>query len=679
MTMTPMAHSLTRAVAPTLRCRLAAASLVLLAMAGAARGEPTDADFLAARAAFERGDRAGLAALAAPLAGHLLQPYVEFWQLKLALDTATRDDVRGYWERWADTPLADRLRVEWLKTLGKRGEWKTFALDYPPPSGEDTELRCYAAQSQRQRDGDTALAAAKSLWFTGQATPEACAPVFAALIAGNRLTVADRRTRYRLAVEAGSFRLAQAIAAELPPPDRITAAEFAKVERDPARALASGDFVWGRTGGRELALYALERAARTDAAAVRSAWVRQRSRLPEADRRYGNARLAYHAARQLAPQANDWYAEAAGAPLTEVEHEWRVRAALRAGAWADVLAAIEAMPESQAQEPAWRYWRARALTVAGRHDEAAAIHRALAEDTRFYGLLAREALGRTAVPVRAAEVPSGAAVGSVGSVASAASAADALAAFGARPGAKRTVKLALLSMKPESLREWIQVVRGLDDDGLLVAAEFARRQKLYDRAINTADRTVARHDFRLRYLTPYHEHFAAAARDNRIDEATLLAIARQESRFSVDIVSSAGAVGLMQLMPATARWVARQMGRGDYRPADIGDVATNTQFGAYYFKYWLDRLDGRPALAAAAYNAGPGRARAWRNGAPLEGAIWVETIPFNETRDYVKKVLANTMFYARELGAPYVPLSVRLGTISPRDDGNGTTVAARAD
>ncbi len=356
-------------------------------------------------------------------------------------------------------------------------------------------------------------------------------------------------------------------------------------------------------------------------------------------------------------------------PLTEVQHEWRVRAALRAGDWAAVLAATDAMPAAQAQEPAWRYWRARALAAAGRNDEAGAIHRALAEDHRFYGLLAREALGRTAVPARGAAAPGDAAPPS----------ADALAAFGAQAGAKRTVKLAQLAMKPESLREWILVVRGLDDDGLLVAAEFARRAKLYDRAINTAERTVARHDFRLRYLTPYQEHFAAAARDNGIDEATLLAIARQESRFSVDIVSSAGAVGLMQLMPATARWVARQMGRGDYRPADIGDVATNTQFGAFYFKYWLDRLDGRPALAAAAYNAGPGRARAWRNGAPLEGAIWVETIPFNETRDYVKKVLANTMFYARELDAPYVPLSVRLGTISPRDDGNGTAVTARAD
>jgi soluble lytic murein transglycosylase len=246
---------------------------------------------------------------------------------------------------------------------------------------------------------------------------------------------------------------------------------------------------------------------------------------------------------------------------------------------------------------------------------------------------------------------------------------------------QRTVKLAGLDMRPESLREWVYVIRGLDDDGLLLAAEYARSQGLYDRAINTAERTVARHDFSLRYLIPYRDHFAAAAREQAVDPAILLGLARQESRFALDIVSSAGAMGLMQLMPPTARWVAKQLGRSDYVPTQIGDIGLNTQFGAFYFKYWLDRLERLPALAAAAYNAGPGRAQAWRVGAPLEGAIWVETIPFNETRDYVKKVLANTMFYARELDQPYVSLSARLGIVPPRAIGmaGGSAFAAQSN
>jgi soluble lytic murein transglycosylase len=647
----------------------AAAAFVLATVAGPARGAPSDAEFLAARNAFERGDRAKLAVLAAPFAGNLLEPYTAYWQLKLNLDAATRDDVRRYWERWPDTPLADRLRVEWLKVVGKRGDWATFALDYPPAAGEDTELQCFGIQYHRQRDGEGALAEAKPLWFTGKATPDSCGPLFTALIQSGGISVADRRARFRLAIEAGNFRLAQAIAADLPREERISAKDFARVDRDPGRALASGDFVWARPSERELALYALERAARADPVAARASWVKYRPRLPEADRRYGNGRLAYHAARQLVPLANDWFREADGVPLDEAASEWRVRAALRAGAWPDVLAGIDAMPPALAQERPWRYWKARALAALGRSDEAKVLYLSLAQENRYYGLLARESLGMAAVPGAAgdplADPPP--------------PPASALAAFGARANVQRAVRLAGLGMKLESLREWIYAIRGRDDDGLLVAAEYARQQKLYDRAINTAERTVALHDFSLRYLMPYREYFVAAARANEIDEAILLSIARQESRFANDIVSSAGAIGLMQLMPPTARWVARQLGRDDYRPSQIGEVATNTQFGAFYFKYWLDRLDGIPALATAAYNAGPRRAQAWRPGAPLEGAIWVETIPFNETRDYVKKVLANAMFYASALNQPYLSLYAWLGTIPPRDDGGSPALVSRAE
>ena len=525
-----------------------------------------------------------------------------------------------------------------------------FDALYPPAAGEDVELACYGVLARRQREGDAALAAAKPLWFSGQTTPDACEPLFAALINNGELSAADRRARFRLAAEAGNVRLARVIGEDLPLDNRIPTREFLTVERDPARALAKGEFTWKSQGGRQLALYALERAARSDAAGVRAAWEKQRAQLPEPDRLYGNARIAFHAARQLDPRANDWFREAAGAPLNEAQRAWRVRAALRASSWSDVEAAIAAMPSAQAQEPAWRYWKARALAAAGRTDDANAIYSGLAGEFHFYGLLAAEALGRRIEPVSDPSRPSPAA----------------LALFGAQPGIRRAVKLAELDLRAESQREWLYVVRGRDDEGLLLAADYARRAGLYDRAINTADRTKERHDFGLRYMMPFREHFAAAAHDQAVDEALLLSIARQESRFAPDIISSAGAVGLMQLMPMTARWVAKQLGRSDYRSSQIGELATNTQFGAFYFKYCQDRLEGMPALAAAAYNAGPRRAQAWRDGAPLEGAIWVESIPFNETRDYVKKVLANAMFYARELEQPYVPLSTRLGIVPPR-------------
>ncbi len=611
----------------------------------------SDADILAAKAAFERADRGRLSALAPKLSGHVLAPYVAYWQLKLSLDEATPDSVRAYIDRFPDTPLAERLRGDWLKMLAKRGDWSGFAHEYSPAPGDDTELACYAMQYRRQRDGDSDLGAAHALWFTGQTTPEACEPLFEALIRRGALTVADRRVRLRLASEAGNVRLAQAIASELPARDRITEREFREIIRDPQRAFAKGEFAWRTAGGRELALFALERAARADAAVTRPAWVKWRDKLHLAERNYGNARLAFHAARQLHPSANDWFREAGEITLPAEVHAWRARAALRAVAWDDVLAATDSMPETLRQDAAWRYWRARALSANAKHDDARAIYVLLASETSFYGMLAGEALGRPfAIPKSMPLEPS----------------TMELAAFDARSDVKRAVKLAELDLRIESQREWFYIVRTLPDDALLLAADYARRAGLYDRAINTADRTIVRHDFGLRYLTPFRDAFDAAARGHDVDVALLYAIARQESRFIRDIVSSAGASGLMQLMPATARWVAKQMGRSDYAPSRIADVDINTQFGAYYFKYWYERLDRMPALAAAAYNAGPGRAQAWRPLLPIEGAVWVETIPFNETRDYVKKVLANSMVYAHALSSPQQTLIARLGVVAPR-------------
>ena len=641
----------------------------ILPAAAQAPAEATDADFLAAKAAFDRQDAGRLASLGPRFGGHLLEPYVEYWRLNLRLAAAAsvpHEDFRRYAERWPDTPLVERLRVDWLKSAGRRADWTAFALEYPPAAGEDTELACYGIQYRRQRDGDAALAAAKPLYFTDRSTPDACEPLFAALIAKGELSTADRLVRFRLAVEAGNLRTAQAIGEELPGAERVPAAALRAVDRNPLLALERGDFRWHQPGGRAVALYALERAARTDAATAHAAWIRHRVQLPEADRKFGNARVAYHAARQLDPRANNWFREADGAALNETVAPWRVRAALRAGSWPDVAAAIDAMPASQAQEPAWRYWKARALAAAGRNDEAGVLFAALASEHHFYGVLAAEATGQG--EARLKTLP-----GASRPVAEPAL----LAAFGANPGVRRAVKLAELDLRQESQREWAHVVRGMDDARLLLAADYAHRAGLYDRAINTAERTTGQHDFGLRYLTPYGEQFAAAAREQAIDRSMLFGVARQESRFIADIVSSAGASGLMQLMPATARWVAKQLNEPSFQPAKIADPALNTRFGAFYFRYWLDRLDRMPALAAAAYNAGPGRAQAWRGAESLEGAVWVETIPFNETRDYVKKVLANTMYYAQLLGEPYVPLTARLSTIAPRN--GGPTLAAKGD
>jgi soluble lytic murein transglycosylase len=204
----------------------------------------------------------------------------------------------------------------------------------------------------------------------------------------------------------------------------------------------------------------------------------------------------------------------------------------------------------------------------------------------------------------------------------------------------------------------------MDDEQLLAAAELARRAEVYDRTINTADRTAHVHNFQMRFLAPFRDVFREHARAFDLEEAWVLGITRQESRFIADAKSSAGARGLMQLMPATAKWIAGKIGM-PYSLDRVIEVDTNVTLGTRYLKYVLEDL-GHPVLASAAYNAGPGRARRWRDIKPLEGAIYAETIPFNETRDYVKKVMANTLYYSALTGGKPLSLKQRMGTIPAR-------------
>jgi soluble lytic murein transglycosylase len=267
----------------------------------------------------------------------------------------------------------------------------------------------------------------------------------------------------------------------------------------------------------------------------------------------------------------------------------------------------------------------------------------------FYGLLASEELGYVATLPPTTHTPSD----------------EEVTAAQAHPGLARALELIRLGVRTEGVREWIFAIRPFNDQQLLAAAELALRAEIYDRAIHTADRTVRSHNFALRYPVPFRDMFRDYAKTHGVDEAFVLGLVRQESRFIAEARSSAGAAGVMQVMPNTARYVAGRMRMRGYRHKDIHDLETNITLGTGYLKLVLDQL-GHQVLASAAYNAGPSRARRWRDSRSLEGAIYAETIPFPETRDYVKKVMTNSVFYAAVLDKKLPPLKPRLGTIAPR-------------
>ncbi len=218
-------------------------------------------------------------------------------------------------------------------------------------------------------------------------------------------------------------------------------------------------------------------------------------------------------------------------------------------------------------------------------------------------------------------------------------------------------------LRSDAQREWRWAMRGRNDMELLAAAEIGRREAFYDMAIYSAERTKEEHDYSLRYLTPYRDITQRYARQLDVDDAWVYGLIRQESRFIIAARSGVGASGLMQLMPATAKWVAKKMGLTSY---SVTDIDTNVQLGTWYLRYVRDSLSGNEVMATAAYNAGPGRARAWQDGRPLDGTIYAETIPFSETRDYVQKVMANAAYYASTFGHANISLKTRMGTIPAR-------------
>ena len=608
--------------------------------------------------AFRKKDANRLSALLPQTRGHVLEPLAAYWEMRTRLDTAPASEIRGFLNSYAGSYYEDRLRNDWLLQLGKRRDWATFTAEYPRyRMRDDREVRCYALATEAMNSKADVAEEAKRLWYSLREVDDGCTYVIDHLHSGKQIHGLDLWRKARIAMDANRPRAAQA-AVDIEAP-RLSE-QVALIHADPAKYLDKRIVAVTRSR-KELAVLALIRLAAKDpdeaADLLSRRWAIQ---LSAEERNWTWGVIGKQAAQKLQDNAASHFAKVQkDSDLNDDLLSWKVRAALRQGQWHQVLSATQAMsPESQ-KDPTWVYWRARALMTTAQDNapkmEAQSLLRSIASVRGFYEQLALEELGQ---PITLPERP-------------AALTPQEKAAALVNPGLQRALYAIQLGLRPEGNREWnystnLHTPGGMNDRELLAAADLACQRQVWDRCINTSDRTKELMDFDQRFPMPLRDLVVRRAEQIRLDPAYVYGLIRQESRFILDARSHVGASGLMQVMPATAKWTAKKIGLNSFTPDQITDREVNVAIGTAYLKLVLDDFEGSVPMATAAYNAGPNRPRNWRNGPVLEAAIWAENIPFLETRDYVKKVLSNTTNYAAILTRQPQSLKARLGTVGPR-------------
>jgi len=606
--------------------------------------------FLEAEQALAQGRHSDFEWLSSRLKDYPLLPYLEYERLSGDLRHASSAQVRAFLDRYSDTSLAGRLRSQWLDRLASQKRWASYLQFYE--SSDDTETRCnhlHALIATGQRA--EAFSQVPALWLHGSSQPKACDPVFKAWRAAGRLTPQLTWQRIELAFNAGEWRLALYLKRYLSSADQSWVDLWLKVYRNPGLVADNPGLFKGKHPMRnDILEHGLRRLARRDPEDALKAWRKLEHRFPFSDTRSERIRryLALLLARSQDPEAMSYLDAVQPAAGDKVLSAARLRTALALGDWSKVLAWVDALPEQPRQEERWRYWRARALEQLGHAGQAKPIYRALAKERSYYGFLAADHLG---LDYRMDDVPL---------AVSPAVAQD----VQKRPSLLRAHELLLLDRLVDARREWRWATRDMSTEELQAAAKLAQRWGWYDRAIFTVARTGYWDDLELRFPLAYRKLVERLAHGAGLNPAWVYAVVRQESAFVHDARSAAGALGLMQLMPATAKHVAHKLGEHPPTARALLEPRTNIRLGSTYLSRMLDELNDHPVLATAAYNAGPRRVRSWLPDTSIEADRWVEVIPFRETRTYVERVLAYTIIYEQRLGAKPSRLSKRMHPVS---------------
>jgi soluble lytic murein transglycosylase len=596
---------------------------LLAPIPAAPSGDHRASIFLDAERALKLGQRTRFRRLAARITDYPLYPYLVYEDLKRRLAHVGPAEVDAFLSDQADSVLASRLRRHWLKLA----------------TGE----------------AEAAFKQAPDIWLSGHSRPRECDPVFAAWIKAGGLTRALAWERVWLAINKDNLRLARYVAGFLPVNQRALVHQWIALRSSPYKVNRLPKGV-DKDIRERMRVYAVERLARSDPDAAASLWLNleRKHAFEEKNVARVSRRLGIIFARKGERKASDWLERVGAAHMDDTVAHWRLAVAVRHGDWQRALDGIPAATKGGvANAPRWRYWRARALDELGDQQGALEFFTKLATERSYYGFLAADGID---APYEFGDQPL--------------MFSDASLIELAATSRGRRIR-ALLSLKRtlDARREWHFWTTRMSEDDRSRAAKLAQRWNWHDAGILTVARTPYRDDLELRFPVAHGKEVSRYAASQRLEEAMVLALIRQESAFMADATSPKGARGLMQMLPSTGRQVARSLGTRLKRRDQLFDPATNVRFGTFYFRRLLDAHDENPVLALGAYNAGPRRVARWRPQNGKEPAdIWVENVAFSETREYIKRVLAYTAVYEHRLGQTPIPLSNRMGTIRARAD-----------
>ena len=592
-----------------------------------------------AKRALAKGDKGPYLRHAQALRDYPLTPYLAYDELTARLKSASNEEIEDFLAKHGDLPQANWMKLRWLRWLAERGDWKTF-VKYYDPKLNFTELDCLNGQYQLSH-GQRAegFATAVKLWHVGKSQPAACDTLFGMWAAEGQLTEARRWERAKLAAQARNYPLANNLVqtlTSLGPQGRllVDVAQKPELLDQPSRFTpvdeAMSDVV--SLGLRRLARQDPERAMR-----LLDDYARRMHFSP--DEKVAIAReIGLSLARRYDPRALDLMTRYDPELRDNTVSEWRMRLLLRLGRWEDAYALSKRLPQELASSNRWKYWQARSLELAQpKNPQVPPLYKAVARERDFYGFLAAD---RAQTPYQLNHKPLVLSRQLVDKVRN-------------TPGIRRALEFHARGQIVDGRREWYYVSRHFSRDEMVAQARLAYEMRWYFPAIRTISQAQYWDDLDIRFPMAYRDTLVREAKVRGLHSSWVFAITRQESAFMEDARSGVGASGLMQLMPATARETARKFNIPLASQAQVLNPDKNIQLGAAYLSQVHSQFNGNRVLASAAYNAGPGRVRQWLRGANhLSFDVWVESIPFDETRQYVQNVLSYSVIYGQKLNSP---------------------------